>query len=731
MIAKHIAMNSVSKSDFADLVAYMTDEQNKNERVGFVSLTNCQSYRVDEAVLEVINTQDKNKRSESDKTFHLIVSFPAGEQPDDVILKQIEERLCEGLGFGEHQRISVIHHDTDNLHIHIAINKIHPTRYTILDPYYSHKVLGQLCEKLEQEYGLTPVNHKANNVRSENRAFDMEHHAGVESLLGWIKRECLEQMQAAGSWADMHKVMQKYGLQLNERGNGLVISDQDGLMVKASSVARDLSKKKLEEKLGSFSPLSTLYTWAENPKSQYEARPLKSRIDTTLLFARYKKEQQDSATDRTKEWRVVREHKDRQIEQVKQAAKLKRSATKLMGGSRIEKKLLYAMISSGMRKQIVQVNAEYRQKRETIFNKYQAQQWADWLRSHAVKGDKEALEALRSREVSNGLKGNTMSGSGLWQPHNEVGMSDLDSVTKTGNIIYRAGASAVRDDGNKLSVSKGAGRDTLHAALRMAMAKYGSQITVNGTTAFKEKIVKASVLANLPIFFTDASLERKRQFLLNTLNEVKDHDESRNKRGRGQDTGRGISGSGSSATRRASIDRSGSGRFTGFSDKPNIGRVGHQPPPESRNRLRNLSDVSVVGFAGGSEVLLPSNVPNHLDNSATQPDNALRRPLSWARLDSQSVAVASQYIKEINLKRVNVLDILRHKLFTESDSGQVVYAGVRHIEGISLALFKQQNEMIVMPIDDSFARKLNRLAIGDSVTISQNGSIKTNKGRGR
>jgi hypothetical protein len=726
MIAKHIAMNTVSKSDFADLVAYMTDEQNKQERVGFVSVTNCQSDRVDMAVLEVINTQSQNKRSESDKTFHLLVSFPAGEQPDDAILKEIEERLCDCLGFGEHQRISVVHHDTDNLHIHIAINKIHPTRYTILDPYQRYKVLGQLCEKLEQDYGLTQVNHIANKVRSENRAFDMEHHAGVESLLGWVKRECLEQMQAASSWADLHEVMKEYGLQLTERGNGLVIVDPDGLMVKASSVARDLSKKKLEEKLGSFSPLSTLYTWAENPKSQYEARPLKSRIDTTLLFARYKKEQQDRATDRTKEWRVVREHKDRQIEQVKQTAKLKRSATKLMGGSRIEKKLLYAMISSGLRKQIIQVSAEYRQQRETIFNKYQAQQWADWLRSQAVNGDQESLEALRSREVSKGLKGNTMSGSGLELAHNEFGVADLDGVTKTGNIIYRAGASAVRDDGNKLSVSKGADRDTLQAALRMAMEKYGSQITVNGSTAFKEKIVKASVFANLPIVFTDAALERKRQLLLNTLNEVKDHDESGNKRGRGPNAGRSTSPVGS-----AIVGRSANGRFSGFTDKPNISCVGHQPPPESRNRLRNLSDVAVVSFAGGSEVLLPSNVPNNLDNPATQSDNTLRRPLSWARLDSSSVSAATRYIDERNLKKSTILDILSHRLYSESDSGQVVYAGIRHIEGVSLALFKQQNEMIVMPIDDSFARKLNHLAIGDSVTISQNGSIKTNKGRGR
>lgn len=67
------------------------------------------------------------------------VSFQANERPDEQTLQAIESRLCDGLGFGDHQRISVVHTDTDHLHIHIAINKIYPTRYTLHDPFYGHK----------------------------------------------------------------------------------------------------------------------------------------------------------------------------------------------------------------------------------------------------------------------------------------------------------------------------------------------------------------------------------------------------------------------------------------------------------------------------------------------------------------------------------------------------------------------------------------------------------------
>ena len=104
------------------------------------------------SIAEVLNTQQMNKRATSDKTYHLVVSFRDDELSED-ILKKIEDKLCDGLGFGEHQRISVVHHDTDHLHIHIAINKIHPTNLTIHNPHYDYKVIGELCKQLEQEHG--------------------------------------------------------------------------------------------------------------------------------------------------------------------------------------------------------------------------------------------------------------------------------------------------------------------------------------------------------------------------------------------------------------------------------------------------------------------------------------------------------------------------------------------------------------------------------------------------
>ena len=721
-------MKSVKKSDFASLVSYLADDQEKNERVAVTSVTNCESIDLSGAAIEVTAIQCVNTRAESDKTYHLILSFRAGERPDDSILAELENKICEGLGYGEHQRVSVAHDDTDNFHLHIAINKIHPTRLTIHSPYNDHKTLGKLCAALELQYGLERDNHQAVRVGSENRALDMEHHAGVESLLGWIKRECLEQLQAASSWAELHRVLQEHELELQERGNGLVISDQDGLMVKASSVARKLSKGKLVDRFGEFKsqtrPINT-----EGVAKQYEARPVRSRIDTTILFARYKNEQQGMGANRTTEWKDASAKRDRLIADVKRKAKLKRATTQLAGGSRIEKKLLYAMSSQSVKGDLNKINEQYRRERERLFKQYQPLQWADWLRREATKGDQEALAALRAREVALGLKGNTVgASSGALQ---RTGLkADQDGVTKKGTLIYRVGSSAVRDDGDRLKVSRGATREGLEAALLLAMERYGTNITVNGTADFKAQIVEIAATAKLCVTFTDSTLERKRAALVthSTTTKQESNNESTD---RGRRTGSNTGGIGASGRNAGAGRDCGRGVFgVGFANKPNLGSVAVIPPPAARNRLRNLSELGVVRIKEGGEMLLPGAVSGHLEQPGAQSDNALRWRVSRGGLAPPSFAAADQYIEEREQKRLKILDIMEHRRYTITDVGVLAFAGVRRVAGESLALLKRNEIILVMPIDEKTANRLSRLAIGDPVTCTEIGIVKT-KSRSR
>jgi hypothetical protein len=85
-------------------------------------------------------------------------------------------------------------------------------------------------------------------------------------------------------------------------------------------------------------------------------------------------------------------------------------------------------------------------------------------------------------------------------------------MASVSTIIYRAGSSAVRDDGERLAVSSQADRAGVVAALRLAMERYGERIIVSGSVEFKAAVIRAAVDAQLPItFVTDPALESRRQ----------------------------------------------------------------------------------------------------------------------------------------------------------------------------------------------------------------------------
>jgi hypothetical protein len=106
------------------------------------------------------------------------------------------------------------------------------------------------------------------------------------------------------------------------------------------------------------------------------------------------------------------------------------------------------------------------------------------------------------------VAGDSINGNGQLRPPSPGRRHD--GVTKHGTIIYRVGASAVRDEGDTLRVSRGAEQDAIQAALRMALERFGKTITVNGSDAFKEQIIVAATAANLPIVFDDPALEQRR-----------------------------------------------------------------------------------------------------------------------------------------------------------------------------------------------------------------------------
>jgi len=521
MIAKIIPIKSVRKSNFSALIQYLTDPQDKSERVSQIKVSNCYTDDQIAALIEIQNTQEMNKRAKSDKTCHLVLSFPEGERLSFSDLNAIEERFCDVLGFNGHQRISVVHIDTNNLHMHIAINKIHPRNLTIHNTYYDYKKVAKLCEQIEQKYGLTKVNHETVSDKAARVAQEIEARTGVESLLGWIKREALTEIKDADNWQDLHQVLARHGLEIKERGNGLVLVANNGVAVKASSVDRSLSKGNLTRRLGAFVPGEHSAQSSQQNAKQYQPRPLQNRIDTSKLYSRYQQEQANSVRQRSSQWVMLRQSRDQLIEHAKLEAKLKRNIIKSIKAGRLAKKALYATAHQQFKTTIEVIKDDYQKAYQRSKTNHSRIGWLDWLTFEVKNGNAEALAVLRSRRVGQ-FKGNQVSAKqsnddSITNSHFKDGFikdRSVESITKIGTVTYKAGSTIIRDDGKRLIVLPDASREALVDILQVAMKKYGNHLAINGTESFRLEIAQVAAQNKMRVTFDDKRLEQYRQQLM-------------------------------------------------------------------------------------------------------------------------------------------------------------------------------------------------------------------------
>lgn len=725
MITKKVSMKSASKSSFSRLVDYISDKQDKNNRVKDVFITNCKNDDINWSKIEIEATQKLNSRAISDKTYHLLISFQKGEELSSELLKKIESEMCKSLGYEEHQRIAVVHNDTDNLHIHVAINKIHPEKLTLHEPYRDYYTRSKVSLELEEKYGLKSDNHKSKYNQGQSNANDMERMAGMESLITYIKREC--NFEAPSSWKELHSNLNDKGLILKQRGNGLIIEAVDsGIIIKASSIG--YSKSKLEKKLGIFTPRSE--SSQSNFSKSYKKIPVENKVDTTKLYEKYLNFKKLNNERKEKIYQQARKKRDLSIKEAKDRAKFKREIIKLTKNNPF-KKNIYNSIHSTLLKNIEKSKNIYQEEILAAKN-LKPIPWLDWLKIEA-KNNPEALKVLKNR----GLFVNNKSDSFYKSSAQEdvltlIPGAKVDSITKKGNVIYSVAASKLIDEGNKLSVAKGVTNNGLEAAILMAIYKYGNSLNLSGTDEFKSKVIDIVVSKNINVTFNDPEIEKNRKKIeveyakRRIRKRIKSVEFRRRKQLR-------------SENRKFSKYRT-SNKATTNTGTFNTGRVEGSQIARGGYNLRNLSECSMDGLERRSKMLLPSHARANLENNGAGSSDIVRRPIFRARLnipgiksDDNSILAADKYINERNKKREIIFDIKNHMhyngIFKEKPSlSDFRYNGMRYIDGNALALFESDNNTItVIPVDKTIETKLRKCSRGDSVTISKEGfNIKSN-----
>jgi hypothetical protein len=444
-------------------------------------------------------TQALNTRAKSDRTYHLLISLRAGENPDAQRLRVIEERFCKELGYAEHQRVSVVHHDTDNVHIHVAINKIHPTTLALHDPVRDYKTRSKLCAILEHELGLSQDNHQ----RGQTQGNDVTPKSGQESFQVWLTRHAQGFIDAT-SWEEFHGIADAHGVRLDLRANGFVFTHRRSLVrVKASSISRHLGKPALEARLGTFIPAE----YQQGREEQgYEKKPRFARVDTSGLWEEYQALRELHKTLRQAKLAGLSINRAEQFDAVKAAARAKRAVIKmtLKGAGR---RIAYAAVQSELRQGIASVNARIREERRVLTSDTRQLSWVDWLQQQATNGRADALEALR---VARGRGQATTISAPVTAPV----LPSLDGhaqVTKQGTVIQKVGEHEIRDTANGLHVEEHVGDDVLIELISRAAERYEGSLAAYGPADFQLRIARVAGANHLMVSFVDAELEKARQ----------------------------------------------------------------------------------------------------------------------------------------------------------------------------------------------------------------------------
>mgnify|MGYP003625022362 FL=1 len=304
MIATKIDKKSGVPDNYTRLGEYIAAAEEKGEKLHQFWIRNCDAGTniedLDLALLE-IEAVRRQKPDIADKTYHLVVSFRPGDQDklttDD--LMAIEAEYAKALGYADHQRVAGTHINTDNFHMHIAFNKVHPETLKVITPHRDFKTLAKVSREIEKKYslsidpGMTDGKERDPNKLSP-AARDYEAHTWQESFQRHVlkhREEILEGLGAAKNWQEAHEVLARYDISLKLRGNGMVLMSPDGQAMKASQLDRSCSKKMLEERFGAFEPMPKI-TGNKTPnkappRQRYASRPLTKHPKTSLLWKRY------------------------------------------------------------------------------------------------------------------------------------------------------------------------------------------------------------------------------------------------------------------------------------------------------------------------------------------------------------------------------------------------------------------------------------------------------------
>ncbi len=520
------------KTSFKDLANYCLGISGHSEgSVLYVGMKNLNSPP-EKAYLEMEGLSYENVRCKN-PVFHFILSWRAEESPTNEQVDEAVNIALRELDMEDCQSLWALQSDTENLHVHVAVNRISPKSYRAIRPAggWTKKALERAARKIEitqgweiEQSGRYAVNVSGQieekkeggipNPEISQTARDVESHTGEESLERQAKREVSKILETAESWRELHEQLCSKGYLLEKRGNGAVLRYGDK-SVKLSNVSRSSSLSKMEQRLGKYQERQSDIQIAERSKIRL---PI-----SRSSWERYKVEREsylDVKTKAVKELRTRQKQEREELRRLQQTRRKKMFSESWKGRGR-ELNQLRSIFAFVHRKEELELRERQNEEMEELRSHYLRRfpSFRDWLSDQS----RENLYRVY-RYPGQLLLSPEQSGIRISVPQKIVDLRDYSARRGAGSsVLYcRTGTNTAdfSDMGRRIVLNKRKlTEESVASALQLANQKWGATL-ITGNAEYKELCISAAVKYGLKLANPEllAEVERRRQELMQAQN---------------------------------------------------------------------------------------------------------------------------------------------------------------------------------------------------------------------
>ena len=474
------------------------------EKIAFTGCLNLAS--VETATMEMESLAFRNKRC-AGPVMQLLLSWRENETPTREQVTEAVEITLNELNLSQCQAVYALHQNTDNLHLHICVNRIDPDTTKAITPAggWTRRAMERAARRIEHAQGWqteantwSEINERGEVIRkprsSDNsipqKIQDMENLTGEQSGIRKAQNALKDKLKGLSTWDDFHTLLSFNGMEYRKKGSGAVITIDDVTM-KASDVSRNLALSKLEKQLGPYRDIPSFLQFIDYDKPKtHVPQPLDDANRNNGNWNAYIKARAEHHSGKTerRERLYMSQQKERKEQRDRQ--KLERQALSESFSKGITRQYINRQRSILATKHAYErgvLKEKQKEQRKTLQGQFAVfMSYEEWLRNLNLPEEAERWRHRKNKRILLLEKPNDTIINGSQE---YTGLSGF-SMTATQQGVKFASQDkpevvAFVDVGHVIKVYDH-GDQSIFAALQLAQSKWGG-VQVSGTEAYKRK----------------------------------------------------------------------------------------------------------------------------------------------------------------------------------------------------------------------------------------------------